>query len=350
MDIEEEKYSNLLNFDKNIEKTKEDNSQIFKNDFDDDILLKNEKIMKQKRIRMLILLLVIIIIIGIIIFIIINSNKKEKTSCIIGEEEKCKSCKEDSNECLTCNPGYFIPDDEEKIKYECQKCPVANCSFCQGTKLSNTCHSCKYYLEPLIRNGKIISCDYTCETGEKEKCAICSKENICSSCNDGYILFKGKCLLDYSFRATYYTKQTNQTTKLIGHPDLYKIKEMRIGEEVFINPPSNYKFPSAGNHTVDILIDLSQITSFDNFFHFVDSLISISFYPSFYNENIKNMSGFFSECISLVSIDMSNFQSQNITNIDYMFKECAKLAFFNMSNFNTENIKSMKIYFIHAIL
>ena len=41
---------------------------------------------------------------------------------------------------------------------------------------------------------KIISCDYTCETGEKEKCATCSKENICSSCNDDYMLFNASLI------------------------------------------------------------------------------------------------------------------------------------------------------------
>ena len=69
---------------------------------------------------------------------------------------------------------------------------------------------------------------------------------------------------------------------------------MKIGEKVLINPSSNYEFPSAGNHTVDILIDISQITSFAYFFSFVTNLTSISFYSSFYKEYIKDMSGFFS--------------------------------------------------------
>jgi len=249
---------------------------------------------KPKKTIFFILLLVAIIIIGLIIFIIIYLNKEKKSSCVIGEEEKCKTCKEPSNECLTCNPGYFIPDDEEKIKYECQKCPVANCSLCNGTKLSNICYSCKYYLEPLIRNDKIISCDYTCKTGEKEKCATCSKENICSNCNDGYILYEGKCFLDYySFRATYYTDKDNQNISLISSGDIYKIIKIKIGEEIFMFPPSIYNFPFAGNHTVDILMDLSNITSFDNFFKSNTNLISISFDESFINENIKNMRGFF---------------------------------------------------------
>ncbi len=169
MNNKEERVSKLVSFDVNIEKRKEDNSEILKNDFDDDIFLIKHKKTKPKKIIFLILLLVTIIIIGLIVFIIIYLNKKKKSSCVIGEEEKCKTCKKDSNECLSCNPGYFIPDDEEKIKYECQKCSIENCNFCNGTKLSNICHSCKYYLEPLIRNEKIVSCDYTCETGEKEK-------------------------------------------------------------------------------------------------------------------------------------------------------------------------------------
>ena len=269
----EERISKPLSFDVIIEKRKED-PEMLQNDFDDDIFLTKKKSKTtcnpKQNIIFFIILLLVIIIFGLIIFIIIylntNINEKNKNSCDIGEEEKCKTCKEDINECLTCNPGYFIPDDEDKIKYECQKCPVANCSFCNGTRLSNTCHSCKYYLEPLIRNDKIVSCDYTCVTGEKEKCATCSKENICSSCNDDYALLEGKCLLEYSFSATYYTETDNQTIKLIGHPDIHKIVKMKIGEKVLMNPPSNYAFPSAGNHTVDILIDLSQIASFANFF------------------------------------------------------------------------------------
>ena len=116
---------------------------------------------------------------------------------------------------------------------------------------------------------------------------------------------------------------------------------MEIGEERLINPPSNYIFPSVGNHTVDIQIDISQITSFANFFKYTN-LISISFYPSFYNENIKDMSGFFSGCIKLVSIDMSNFQSQNIINMRNLFESCRSLISLDFSNINTKNVLDMK--------
>ena len=345
MDNKEERISKLLSLDVNIEKRKEDTPEIFKHDFDENVfIIKNKTKPKKTKIFILLLLLILIIIIGLIIFFVFYLYIR-KTSCVIGEEEKCETCKENINECSTCNPGYFIPDDEEKIKYKCQSCSVENCDSCQGTKLSNICKSCKYYLKPFIKNEKIVSCDYTCETGEKEKCATCSKENICSSCNDDYILFKGKCFYNYSFTATYYTDKDNETIKLIGHPDIYNIIKMKIGEEKLENPPSNYNFSFAGNHTVDILINISEITSFENFFDNVTNLISISFYSSFYNEHITNMSGFFYKCKSLTSIDMSNFQSQNITNIDNMFNNCINLTFFNMSNFNTEKVKSMRNLF-----
>ena len=51
-------------------------------------------------------------------------------------------------------------------------------------KFSDIYYWCKCYLEPLIRTDKIISCGYNCETAEKEKCSICSKENICSNYNE----------------------------------------------------------------------------------------------------------------------------------------------------------------------
>jgi len=78
MDNKEEKVSKLLSFDVNIEKRKEDNSEILKIVFIDDIFLIKHKKTKPKKIIFLILLLVTIIIIGLIVFIIIYLNKKKK--------------------------------------------------------------------------------------------------------------------------------------------------------------------------------------------------------------------------------------------------------------------------------
>jgi len=50
MDSKEEKVSKLLSFDVNIEKRKEDNSEIFKNEFDDNIFVVKHKKTKPKKI------------------------------------------------------------------------------------------------------------------------------------------------------------------------------------------------------------------------------------------------------------------------------------------------------------
>jgi len=75
MDNKEEKVSKLLSFDVNIEKRKEDNSEIFKNEFDDNIFVVKHKKTKPKKIYFILLLLIIII--GLIISIIIYLDKKK---------------------------------------------------------------------------------------------------------------------------------------------------------------------------------------------------------------------------------------------------------------------------------
>ena len=40
-------------------------------------------------------------------------------------------------------------------------------------------------------------------------------------------------------------------------------------------------------------------------------------------------------CISLSSIDLSNFNPQNVTNMESMFDDCNLLSSLDLSNFNT---------------
>ena len=56
-----------------------------------------------------------------------------------------------------------------------------------------------------------------CEIGEEEKCLECnSSNNECSSCNLGYKLIDGKCIANFSFKATYYCNSDNITITLIN--------------------------------------------------------------------------------------------------------------------------------------
>ena len=46
----------------------------------------------------------------------------------------------------------------------------------------------------------------------------------------------------------------------------------------------------------------------------------------------------FSDCYSLISLDLSNFNTQNVINMRNMFSNCNSLISLNLFNFNTQNV------------
>ena len=58
-----------------------------------------------------------------------------------------------------------------------------------------------------------------------------------------------------------------------------------------------------------------------------------------------NMSGMFSFCSSLTSLNLSNFNTNNVTDMRYMFSDCSSLTSLNLSNFNTNNVTNMSKMF-----
>ena len=57
------------------------------------------------------------------------------------------------------------------------------------------------------------------EGDKEENCLTYNKTtNECSSSNIRYKLIDGKCILNYSFKAIYYTKEKNENIKLIITP------------------------------------------------------------------------------------------------------------------------------------
>ena len=114
-----------------------------------------------------------------------------------------------------------------------------------------------------------------CDMGEEEKCLTCNGIN-CASCNIGYKLIEGKCILNYSFKATYDSKKNNSYISLINENYLQNIVEMNIdGRNVESN--NSYIFPSSGKHTVYMLLDIINDTSLEKLFYFVQDMVSISF-------------------------------------------------------------------------
>ena len=53
----------------------------------------------------------------------------------------------------------------------------------------------------------------------------------------------------------------------------------------------------------------------------------------------------FSNCSSLTSLNLSNFNTNNVTNMSGMFYNCSSLTSLNLSNFNTNNVTNMSYMF-----
>ena len=47
------------------------------------------------------------------------------------------------------------------------------------------------------------------------------------------------------------------------------------------------------------------------------------------------------DCITLLSIDLSNFNINNIKDMSNMFYNCSSFTSLNLSNFNTNNVQNM---------
>ena len=56
----------------------------------------------------------------------------------------------------------------------------------------------------------------------------------------------------------------------------------------------------------------------------------------------------FSDCMSLISLDLSNFNAKYVSNMEYMFYNCKSLISIDLSNFNTQNANYMRNMFCNC--
>jgi surface protein len=59
---------------------------------------------------------------------------------------------------------------------------------------------------------------------------------------------------------------------------------------------------------------------------------------NFDTSNVTNMGFMFESCVSLTSLDVSNFDTSSVTNMGFMFFACESLITLNVSNFDTSNV------------
>ena len=79
-------------------------------------------------------------------------------------------------------------------------------------------------------------------------------------------------------------------------------------------------------------------------FNFCISLISLDL-SNFDTSQVTDMSSMFSSCFSLISLDLSNFDTSLVTDKKYMFSSCSTLTSLDLTNFNTSLVTDMKFMF-----
>ena len=243
---------------------------------------------------------------------------------------------------LECPLGFFIPYDNKT----CKKCTIENCEKCYGINDYDICTSCFSDFIPLYENNKITSCK-KCKLEESNKCLIYDSINKqCSKCDTGYKLINGKCLINYSFKAIYNTKNINIEIKLINSTFVENIIEMIIDDEI-VTPCNNYSFSFIGNHTVYFLMK-NNIKSLNKMFYNISNIISISFTCLFDSDSVNEVNLMFYNCTNLYSVDLNYFNTKNVVNMNSLFSNCYSLSSIKIDNFNTENVQYMADMFSYC--
>ena len=83
-------------------------------------------------------------------FKILKKGTKSTKICKNGPGENCFECNEREDICVSCNEGYYLPeDDKERLKFK--KCSIQHSSICNGTNSLDIYYSCGYYT-PIFDN------------------------------------------------------------------------------------------------------------------------------------------------------------------------------------------------------
>ena len=83
-------------------------------------------------------------------------------------------------------------------------------------------------------------------------------------------------------------------------------------------------------------------TTTNSWFSGMSRLITIQGIQYLNTEEVRDMSGMFSGCSSLTSLDLSHFDTQNVTNMEGMFFGCSSFTSLDLSNFDTQNVTNME--------
>ena len=119
------------------------------------------------------------------------------------------------------------------------------------------------------------------------------------------------------------------------------LKESLINMRYLFSDCNSLTSLNLSNFNINNVYDMSHM--FDNCY----SLTSLDLI-NFNTNNVKNMSCMFDNCRSLTSLNLSTFNTNNVNNMSHMFYNCCSLNSLNLSNFNTNNVKEMDNMFAYC--
>ena len=123
----------------------------------------------------------------------------------------------------------------------------------------------------------------------------------------------------------------------------FKIKNKKLltNTNFLFSQCSSLIFINLSNFNSNNIINMSGM------FSYCSSLSSINF-SNFNTSKVINMSSMFLGCSSLINLDLSSFNTNNVINMNSMFSFCSSLTSLNLSNFNTSKVNNMRSMFYNC--
>ena len=118
----------------------------------------------------------------------------------------------------------------------------------------------------------------------------------------------------------------------------------------FSYPAAGQAWPWNANTSIKTVIILNTITPVATSFMFnkCTSLTTVQNASYINTSNCRDMGAMFSDCSSLISVDVSNWNTSNATSFGQMFFRCSSLTSLDVSSWNTSKVTNMWGMFSNA--
>ena len=252
-----------------------------------------------------------------------NKIKICEPICQEGEEDKCLTCDQKTNNCSSCNPFYNLtngicePNFSIKATYFVSE---------EGKSLQLINPSYIEYMIEAIINGQIITPIAYYRFSSKGNNTVYFLMNMSSLDSAEKMFYQNKNITSIYFSSKFKSD---------------KIKKL------------DYIFAGCSSLTsIDFThFNIQNATSYSYMFHTCNSLASINL-SNLNTINVENMEGMFFQCYKLNSINISSFNTHNLRNMANMFQSCTSLTSIDLSNFSTNNVEKMEnlFYFCSSLI